>query len=183
MMDFFALKTEITTDPLTRGYSAMSDAEVAVDMNTAYRSAPGTLEAVFTYMMSTRTHTNQGTDTNASNGTPSTLLGRLIMAAQATSVPADPFGAGDTPLTRTLNSRGLHSAKAFLFMLQAGLVANVDFTNTEQGDILQDLVNGGVMTATNRTDIIAISENANTRAQELGFGEMSEGYVAYARSI
>ncbi len=32
------IKTEITTDPLTRGYSGMSDAEVATDMNTVYRT-------------------------------------------------------------------------------------------------------------------------------------------------
>jgi len=31
------LKTEITTDPLTRGYSGMSDLEIANDLNTVYR--------------------------------------------------------------------------------------------------------------------------------------------------
>jgi hypothetical protein len=32
------LKTEVTTDPLGRGYSGMSDSEVADDMNTVYRT-------------------------------------------------------------------------------------------------------------------------------------------------
>lgn len=31
------IKTEIDTDPLARGYSGMSDQEIADDMNTAYR--------------------------------------------------------------------------------------------------------------------------------------------------
>lgn len=34
--------TEISTDPLTRGYSGMTDAEVADSMNTADRTAPRT---------------------------------------------------------------------------------------------------------------------------------------------
>ena len=36
-MDYVALKTELTTDPLTRGYSAMDDVAAAVDLNTVYR--------------------------------------------------------------------------------------------------------------------------------------------------
>lgn len=37
-MDYQALKTELTTDPLTRGYSTMSDLEAANDLNTVYRT-------------------------------------------------------------------------------------------------------------------------------------------------
>ncbi len=33
-----ALKTELTTDPLTRGYAAMSDAAAAISLNTANRT-------------------------------------------------------------------------------------------------------------------------------------------------
>ena len=34
------LKTEITDDPESRGYAAMTDQQVADDLNTAYRSRP-----------------------------------------------------------------------------------------------------------------------------------------------
>ncbi len=34
------IKDEIDNDPLTRGYAAMTDAEVADDMNTEYRTRP-----------------------------------------------------------------------------------------------------------------------------------------------
>ena len=37
-MDSIVLWEEISTDPLTRGYVGMSDAEVAIDMNTLYRT-------------------------------------------------------------------------------------------------------------------------------------------------
>ena len=39
-MDYATLKAEIETDPLIRGYSGMSDAEVAADLNTVYRDGP-----------------------------------------------------------------------------------------------------------------------------------------------
>lgn len=41
-MDIKKLKQEIDTDPLGRGYSIMSDAEVAIDLNTAYRDTIAT---------------------------------------------------------------------------------------------------------------------------------------------
>jgi len=37
-MDLGKLKTELTVDPLERGYAAMTDAEAAADLNTEYRS-------------------------------------------------------------------------------------------------------------------------------------------------
>lgn len=37
-MDIDILKTEITGDPLGRGYSGMNDLEVATDLNTEYRT-------------------------------------------------------------------------------------------------------------------------------------------------
>ena len=37
-MDFYVLYTELTTDPLGRGYAAMDEQEQAVDLNTVYRT-------------------------------------------------------------------------------------------------------------------------------------------------
>lgn len=37
-MDYLALWNEINTDPLTRGYSGMTDLQVADDLNTVYRT-------------------------------------------------------------------------------------------------------------------------------------------------
>ncbi len=36
-MNLDVLKTELTVDPLTRGYAGMTDAEAATDLNTVYR--------------------------------------------------------------------------------------------------------------------------------------------------
>jgi hypothetical protein len=37
-MDYVALKNEIDIDPLTRGYSGLTDQQVADDMNSVYRT-------------------------------------------------------------------------------------------------------------------------------------------------
>ena len=37
-MDIEILKTELSEDPLSRGYASMSDAETADDLNTVYRT-------------------------------------------------------------------------------------------------------------------------------------------------
>ena len=39
-MDYTALKSELDTDPLTRGYSGMTDEQAADDLNTVYRTIP-----------------------------------------------------------------------------------------------------------------------------------------------
>jgi len=37
-MDYVVLYDELTEDPLTRGYAALSDAQAAADLNTVYRT-------------------------------------------------------------------------------------------------------------------------------------------------
>lgn len=37
-MDINIIKVELTTDPLTRGYSTMTDEEASTDLNTVYRT-------------------------------------------------------------------------------------------------------------------------------------------------
>lgn len=182
-LDYAALAAELTAGHPETGAYSVTDSVAAAELNALNRDKPVSMQAIFEYLLTTRAHTNQGTDTAASNGTPSTILGRLILAAEQTSVPADPFGAGDTPATKTLNSRELHSAKAFLEMVRRGLAGNVNFVDTEQGDILSDLVNGGIMNTANKDAIVALSQNKQSRAQELGFGEVTVGDVSYARSL
>jgi len=79
------IKTEITVDPLTRGYSIMSDAEVATDMNTLYRPADGSVAEMVRYLTTHDNRSNEGGDTNAT-----LIMGRLITAADSQPY-TDPF--------------------------------------------------------------------------------------------
>ena len=164
----------------------MSDAAAAADLNTAYRNAARDLGALVDYLVSTRAHTNIGQDTNANNVTPSTILGRLIHVAELNvleaALPVDPFGVG-TDAKRVDSTRELHSAKAFWGMIRTGHLAEALFTESEQGDILSDLINCGIMNTANKDAIVALSQNQITRASELGLPQVDADHVAYARSI
>lgn len=39
-MDYILLKSELISDPLVRGYSSMTDAQAAGDLNSKYRTVP-----------------------------------------------------------------------------------------------------------------------------------------------
>lgn len=46
MSDIDALQTELTTDPLGRGYAGMTDEQAAADLNTVYRDNPNPPDVV-----------------------------------------------------------------------------------------------------------------------------------------
>lgn len=82
------IKQEIDTDPLSRGYAGMTDKQVTDDMNTIYRSAPGGVDAMITYMVTENNRTNNGGDTLATN-----IMGRLERVATS-PIGADVFRQG-----------------------------------------------------------------------------------------
>lgn len=177
------LSDEITNDPLGRGYAAMSDQEIADSLNTINRDKAESVNELFSYLLTTRTHTNQGTDTTAGNSTPSIIMGRLIHAAEQATLPADPFGAGSTPSDKQIsNTRELHSIKAFLHILQTSAETGVNYVNAEIQNILNDCINGGVFNTVNRDAIIAFSQNKQSRASELGLPTVLVGHVTEARA-
>lgn len=188
MPDYQLLKTEITVDELGRGYSAMGDQAVADDMNLVIRPKAASHSAVVDYLMNTRAHTNQGEDVTANNTTPTIIYGRLIHVAEHVvleiALPLDPFGAGSTPTEkRVINTRQLHSAKAFLDMLRCGVLNVTLLTNTEPGNVLNDLVNCGIMNTVNRDAIIALSSNKQSRGEEIGWGSVAAIDVTRARAV
>ena len=73
--DFNAIKAEIDTDPLTRGYSGMNDQAVADDLNTVYRDGVADAGALFTYLA------QQTARESPTEGTASHIYGRLKRAA------------------------------------------------------------------------------------------------------
>lgn len=200
MTDIAGLTTELTNDPLGRGYNgagsenagsgAMTDAEAATSLNATNRDKSAAFSDVLDYLISTRAHTNQGQDTAANNSTPSIILGRLIAVAElviadeATGLPADPFGAGAVPAEkRVVSTRQLHSAKAFLEMLRSGVLTDAIFANKgTQGDILNDLIGCGIMNTANRTALINLSSAQQSRAEELGLGVVTTATVTTARA-
>jgi hypothetical protein len=131
-MDYLVLFNEINTDPLGRGYSSMSDAEVAADLNTVYRTRNrGLMTASEVYNAVDETEFIALTAEQKAEVWNIVHMGEL-----------DPFGL---------------EADRFLAIFGGGST-----TISTLGDL--------------RVDDIS-------RAQELGLGEIYEGYVTKARAL
>lgn len=171
------LKSEIDSDPLTRGYSGMTDAQVAADLNTAYRDAPHNPSALLDYMMKTEFRN-------------STIYGRVGIVAGLQPDPTSagfgnaPMGGGGAAVA--MDWRMVAAAQALIRLTgdQAGAIST-PLTNTELSNILteMDTTNAEVMSIAQRNAIIALSQNQQSRATELGLGRVRTGEVTQARAL
>lgn len=174
-MDWQVLKTELTTDPLTRGYSTMSDIQAANDLNTVYRDIDeGGIEGMVRYLATHKNRTNTGTDTVGS-----AMLGRLYHVADS-AIGANPFGASPA---LTVTNAMKHAARSFIELFNNSTLSTVDFQNTEIDLFYTACTDAGVWKAADVTALKALSQSKQSRATELGIGYVREGDVAQARAM
>jgi len=170
------LKTEIDTDPLARGYVGMTNLQIADDMNLVNRDTEGGTVGMLTYLLKNRSRTNTGTDTVATS-----IYGRLQSVAESV-VGDNPFGASGN----SISMEHIHTAKMLIALITSPQVSTMDFVNVEVV-IMLDLMGGGagnakVMKPADIVAIKALSENQQSRGQELGVGIIREGDVEGAKA-
>ena len=172
-MDYQALATELSIDPLTRGYSGMTDLQAADDLNTEYRPANNVIGAMMEYLVNKKHRTNQGGD-----DTFSPIIGRLYHVARS--------NGGDDPFSRAgtytgLDIQHIHACQTFITLFESAQLADLDFNdaNLPWGFVEAS----GAWSTTHTSDMQALSDNQISRAQELDFGYVLEGDVLYARTL
>ncbi len=174
-MNIDTLKTELTDDPLARGYAGMDDQAAADDLNTAYRDSATSVSAMLQYLIENRSRTNNGTDTVASS-----MLGRLAVCADA-AIAEDLFGSGTNA-----QQEHIHAAKMMLILVQSSQLESVNFAGTEFASMLNLLGSGPgnakVWKQADSDALQALSQGIQTRATELGIGRVKVGHVAEARA-
>lgn len=171
-MDLVALKAELTAGhPGTGAYSA-GDEAAANQINAVNRTGDGSVSAMLNYLLVNKSRTNTGTDT-----TTTSMLGRLILASSM-AVASDPFGSG---ITLTLDMKC--SALALLEVARNPKINALPYQASTLQVLLTDMVNAGVMKASDKTAIIALSNNLQSRGSELGFGNVNPSNVADARRL
>ncbi|MDJ0512808.1 MAG: hypothetical protein QNJ62_05125 [Methyloceanibacter sp.] len=175
---------EITTDPETRGYAGMTDAEVANDMNLVLYDGPSETGALLNYLMSNkaRDHTSE---------TPTIIYGRLARvdeagnaAAEATTPDNQVFGTDGA--FSNLTPERLDACRAFLDLArQDGLESFVALRTTEVslGDMMDLVIAAGVMKNGDKTNILALSQNKQSRGQVIGVGNVKWSDVEKARAL
>lgn len=181
--DIQVIKTEIDTDPLTRGYAPMTDQQVADDLNTLYRPGPAAPGALFNYLI------HQKAREDASQ-TPTIIYSRLKRAAETDIGPATARVAPEVFFATGKNLTEVrHDACVALLALadRDGLerLASEDFSAADfEADVLQPVVDAGVMKPADRDAIKGFSTGTQSRARELGIGGLVRaGDVAQARAI
>lgn len=167
------LKTEITTNPLgiTPAYSTMGDEAAADRINVIDRPADGSVNGMLNYLLVNKSRDNTGTDTVATS-----MLGRLILASQ-TAVAANPFGA--TGGAMTLDTKC--SALAMLEIVRNPNVTTLPYQKSTLQQLLDDMVTAKVMKAADKAAIIALSNNLQSRASELGLPRVTASDIADAK--
>jgi len=178
-LDTVALKAEIDSDPLGRGYAGMTDRQVADDLNTFYREGTPDPGAMFQYLAE-----NKAKDGVAATAT--TILGRMQRLSRATGADIgtkffqDDGNAGQSA---DLTMEAADSGRAlFLIAEQDRLQGFVGNTN-RLNNMLNDVRLAGCLKAADRDAILAMSQNKQSRAGELGIGRATEGAVQRARAL
>lgn len=175
------LKTELTDDPLTRGYSGMSDQAAADDLNTAYRDAVADDGALFNYLA------KETAKDHSSEPIASHILGRLyrVDEAGAAGIGAETFVGSETPGPfSNLTAEGLDACRTLLQTARGDRLASLSQVMTEAKfvTLLELVKDTGVMKPADVTAIKALSQNKQTRAVELRI-RVGPGLVEEARRV
>ncbi len=127
MTDYVALKAEITTDPLARGYAGMTNVQIAASLNTANRTRNRTIMTASEIINAINvTEFNALTATNKAAVWDLLHLGELnpfgVEATMFTSI----FGGGSTTIATLASLRAQSISRAVelgLGVVSEGLVA------------------------------------------------------------
>lgn len=148
------LKEELAADPLSRGYANMTAMEVAIDINTMYRTRLNSL--------STRDLLRWGF---AREG-----LSKLADAAERQGAYAN--------ITHTNRAKAL---SAYSIMTK-GIEGSLDLADSVVDALLDQLITFDIFQTVDKSDLQAMATESISRATELGLSRVREGTVNQARA-
>lgn len=172
-IDNQALRDELLAGhPDTGAYNA--DNQLAADeLNAQNRPVPAPAGAILDFCLTETHRENTGSDIQATN-----LYGRIRMVAE-TTVGGDPFGVGDA-----ITVGQLAAAKTVLRLLDdSGFALSLAMADIDSA--LTKCQGANCFSPPQKSAIVGLSENRQSRAQELNLGRaiINAGHVAYARSL
>jgi len=164
---------ELTTDPLTRGYSGMTDEQVKSSLNAVDRPNDNSIAAIVSYLLNKKHRTNQGGD-----DTYSPIIGRLYHIARSNEGD-DPFGRAGA--YGGLDVQHIHACQTYITLFESPHAGSMDFddTNLPYGYVEAS----GAWSTTHSTALKALSQNQISRGVEIGVGYVRVGHVTEARAL
>jgi hypothetical protein len=155
-MTLQALKDELTNDPLGRGYSGMSDEAAADSLNTANRSCLEPISSAELLAWS------------GNGATDGSMLCRYERIQEAAAASASNTVRG--------------ACIAALGMIERD-GTSLDLNKPDRMAMLDALVAGGVLTAAEKTSLLALATITCSRAVELGLSFITPSLVADAKRL
>lgn len=156
MADITLLRNEITTDPLARGYAAMSDGQVAEMLNVRNRSSSKSISA-------------------------QTLHAWFVFNGKWPSVESTALA---TVGTGGLTAEQKLAAQSFIEICH--YFSDLDMRDPQYSGgitfVLDQFVGRGIITSAQRTAIISLGNTLISRADELSIGYVDHTAVAVARN-
>jgi hypothetical protein len=147
------LRDEIANDPLSRGYAAMADSQIADSLNLPGRPGKRPVPATDVRLYVLLNGLFPGIQNLAATGQDPMQRGTAITILQ--TIAPNSFD------TIRMNLPNVHAAVS---------------------QMLQTMVDAGVMTPQHRTDMLALGDTTISRAQELGLPTVHHLDVAEARN-
>jgi len=174
------LKTEIDTDPLTRGYSGMTDIQVADDMNLVNRpDSILAIEKIIKFLLLENTHKTDGTDTQ-DRSIWQRMKEVVALSTTPTAAGSNPWGSTAVGTITEIQQIKTHQLLE-LFTLSAQGNLNVDISDSKFKVYLAGTQAAGCMSTAQETAFLALEDNLQSRGNELSLGNIRQGDVIEAR--
>lgn len=130
-MDFQSLNTELTTDPLGRGYSGMTDQEATDDLNTVYRTRNKTSVSGAELLSATNsTEYTALSDTKKSQWLSLCAIDNLDPFGTAANIAINIWGGGATTITNLQALRVESVSRAVELFNTEVATGNVEYART-----------------------------------------------------
>ena len=176
------IRTELDTDPLSRGVAYTgTDVAAAIDLNTKYRPNEIDIATLLKFLVLDNVHSTDGNDTQ-DRAIWQRMLEVRSLAVVPSAAVANPWGS-----TAIGNVTEIRQVKTHQLVSWIELSAQGNLRINTADSNFQVYVAGaqaaGCMSTAQETALNALSDDQQTRGEELGVGRVSETDVNRARAL
>ena len=181
-MDLAALAAELTGGhPDTGAYDA-DDATAAGELNAVNRPNDVTIADMIKFLLLDNTYKeDDGTDTQ-DRAILTRMRDVVAMSTTPTEATANPWGSTAIGTITEIQQIKTHQLVDY-FTLYAQGDLPVDLSDSNFQVYVAGATGAGCMSSTQQTALLALGDDLQSRAHEIGLGFVRVGYVAQARAL
>ena len=180
-MDLTALAAELVSGHPDTGAYSTDDATAAGELNALNRPGNVTIADMIKFLLMDNTHKTDGDDTQ-DRAILTRMRDVVAMAVTPTGAAANPWGSTDLGTVTEIQQIKTHQlVDYFDLYAQGDLNLQVDLADTNFQSYVAGAVSAGCMSSTQQTALLALGDNLQSRAREIGLGVVYPGHVQNAR--